>query len=912
LSLIKDKVKLKSQMEITNKKSESLQVSQTDLKRLAQVVRMGFSTVLVLVIALSAVSLYRLSQFNANMEVIVDVHNRKAALAFGMREAIRQRAISIYSMFTTDDYFERDEELLQFYEYAGDYRRKREELVSLGVDAREQDIHQRLAIITKRSQPANRRTAELLMQEASDKEITASVKHSLSEQKLLLDILDELIELQNQYTEAAVHSNKMEYQFIWILLLSLGIVVLVIGAVIARVVARNVHQKSLEFAIKNEELAVAYQQAEEATKSKSTFLANMSHEIRTPMTGVLGMLDLLKNTELVSEQKHFVNTAYNSAETLLKIINEILDFSKIEAGRVELEEIKFNLRHLVEEVVGLYAKDVQAKDVEIVSYIDNDVPKYVLGDPARLRQILSNLVSNAVKFTHVGEIFVGVKCFNTPGSDMAGMYCFEVIDTGIGISKPAQKKIFGLFTQADESTNRKFGGTGLGLAISEQMTKLFGGEIGVESEEGKGSKFWFTAILKSSERRSVYRKERCFNQLSVYVLTHTRGMNKAITSMLENWGCDVISMINDQKHPPDTPSVDLAILDIDELGRQNITDVYALRKKVINAKKMIGLFRVVEPDVAGKMKHFHLDSSLSRPVRRKPLFTALARLNDKKEKFNPQVKDEQIQFEFDHKECKVLLVDDNVVNQQVEEAILQKCGYLVAVASNGSEALHMAQQGAYDVILMDCQMPVMDGFEATRQIRAYEKDFKKPRIPIIALTANTLEADRKACLAAGMDDFLVKPVRVQALSTIIDRYVFRKAPASIFTSIGELEKAIQGSQKNMSDHFDFKLLDELQGILTTEQFDNVKKSFIENCQQRFNELVLAVSEKNALAIESVAHSLKGSSANLGAKKLSKMSSDIVDSVRRGKIPADIDDLTDEIKAEMVVVAEYFSRSVANC
>jgi len=745
------------------------------------------------------------------------------------------------------------------------------------------------------------------MQDTPDRIIAEAVTNGLQEQKILLDLLDELIQLQQKYTDDAVQSNKNDYQVIWLMSLALGFLVLSVGVLIAGVVTRNVRNKSEELSAKNTELSLAYSRAEDATKAKSTFLANMSHEIRTPMTGVLGMLDLLRDTKLVSEQKYFIDTAYNSAEALLTVINDVLDFSKIEAGKIDFESIPFDIRHLLEEVVGLYAKEIQDKGVEIISHIGNDVPDYVRGDPTRLRQILNNLIGNAIKFTHDGEIFVGLERENSTSTENSNYLKFEIRDTGIGISESAKKLIFDTFTQADESTTRKFGGTGLGLAISQQMVKLFNGKIGVETQEGKGSTFWFTADLAPSERRAECREKGRFNGVTVYVFARSTGIREAIISLIQHWGCIVVASSGCEiaaSECSDIPSVDLAILDIDGLVSCNITDVYNLRKRLVHAKRSIGIFRVSENNAVGKVKHFKLDASISRPVRRAPLFEAFSLLEGKEDKKINIARDNQKYSSTKNREVSVLLVEDNAVNQQVAVAILHKQGYKVDIANDGLQAFSLFQSNTYQVILMDCQMPIMDGFESTKKIRNLEKIDNLGHIPIIALTANALDADREECLSSGMDDFLVKPMRIQAIRDVFEKFNIANNGGISEDYMQDESSVSMDDDISLSTHFDFKLLDDLETVLTNEQYSEVTRLFVDNANQRLNELRTAAQDSDMEKIELSAHSLKGSSANLGARKLSSMCGIIVDQVRKNNLPDNIHELVAEIERELNFTSKY--------
>jgi len=538
----------------------------------------------------------------------------------------------------------------------------------------------------------------------------------------------------------------------------------------------KVAQRTLDLKVATDRAVELASEAESAARTKSQFLANVSHEIRTPMNGVIGMAELLLTTELNPRQRHYVETVHHSAESLLHIINDVLDFSKIESGKLELESVDFNLRSEIEELCALLAARAQIKGLEMIYQIMQGVRPTLRGDPGRLRQILVNLLSNTIKFTEAGEITLRIHHL---GQDVEGMMLrFEVKDSGIGIPAEAQAYIFEEFTQADGSTTRKFGGTGLGLAISKQLAEMMGGAIGVESVPGQGALFWFTArfgwALASDETTlplDGLRGKR------VLIVDDSAANREMLEQQLAAWALDSASAASGTEAldllrnaaARGTP-YDIALLDMVMPGMNGTALAKTIRQDATLAGTRLAMLTLTDTcggDYDTCMEG--VDRCLSKPVRQSELYEALTLLVGNATSTVPVAAARTEQQQPLH--VNVLLAEDNRVNQLVAIAMLEKFNCRVQVVGDGYAALEALSGSSYDLVLMDCQMPNLDGFAATAAIRAREQEQSgSRRMPIIALTANAMEGDRERCLAAGMDDYLAKPLRSTELYAVLQRW----------------------------------------------------------------------------------------------------------------------------------------------
>jgi PAS domain S-box-containing protein len=629
-----------------------------------------------------------------------------------------------------------------------------------------------------------------------------------------------------------------------------------IGSQIGQFIERRQAEDALR--IYARDLETAKQVAEEATRSKSEFLANMSHEIRTPMNAIIGMTELALQTSITREQREYLDATKTSADALLTLVNDLLDFSKIEARKLQLDHVGFNFRDTVEDAIRVLALRAHHKGLELACDIRPEVPKALAGDPLRLRQVVVNLVGNAIKFTDHGEVVLRVRPESHVDSEVR--LHFSVTDTGIGIPAEKQKLIFEAFSQADSSTTRRYGGTGLGLAISQQLVELMGGKIWVESHAGHGSTFHFTATFEVQSPAGLQPDSLGLQltDLPVLIVDDNETNRRILEEVLTNW----------HMHPVATDGSATALAALEKSIAENHPfkiilldahmprmDGFGLAERIKQdpqwrGVKLIMLTSAGQPDDVSRCQKLGISAYLTKPVKQSELFDVIVSVLSPREppSVGPQPRSGS---RSTRPRLNVLLAEDNAVNQLLASRILEILGHQVTVVSNGREALSATRAGGFHLIVMDVQMPEMDGFEATAAIRKLEKSTGE-HIPIIAMTAHAMKGDRERCLAAGMDGYVSKPIRVAEVEEAVAQAMAVKklcdAGSTAEDSIVDEAAILAGMDGNR------KLLRDLTRI------------FLADCPKQLAEIEVAIQTRDAERLRRAAHALKGSVGNFAAKR----------------------------------------------
>lgn len=650
----------------------------------------------------------------------------------------------------------------------------------------------------------------------------------------------------------------------------------------------ELHRSAEHLRNSNRRLDQALQAAQNAARVKDSFLATVSHELRTPMNGVIGMTGLLMDTEPSEEQQTYIETIRQCGEALLNLINDILDYGKIESGKLDMECIDFNLRTTVEDVLGQFAERAQTKGLEITGLVHAALPTGLRGDPGRLRQILTNFVGNAIKFTEQGE--VTIQAFLERDLDDAVVVRFEVTDSGIGIPPDIQARLFQPFTQADSSTSRKYGGTGLGLAISKQLVEQMDGTVGIISQLGRGSTFWATArFLKQTISPLAIMPSAELSGRRVLIVDDNESNRIILHHLVTGWG-----MVDDQAQDATSAialieqqaekglSYDIAVVDMLMPGKDGLQLAKELKKHPVGSLvRLIVLTSLIQRGHAELARQAGFVAYLTKPVRHDQLANCLRTvlglpgLMEQATASQPTTATPQLITRHTLAETgsalRILVAEDNLINQKLTVRMLEKLGLQSDVVENGQEALTALNRNSYAIVLMDCQMPIVDGFEATRLIRQREaqdgaNDAPPRHIPIIAVTANAMRGDRERCLAAGMDDYLTKPLRKEDLKGALDRWL----PASIQSQAS----LAPGTEENMEGQDNGSLPVIFDAVTMVRNIgcdralmEELVNLFLQRYQTMLEGIRTALADGDRQAVEQAAHLLKGTASNLCASEV---------------------------------------------